>query len=269
MTEEKGTRTTASRVRSTWSYRHLVLSLIYRQFRLRYRQSSVGLGWAIVPPLATMGAATLVFGIVLGVETGKTEYPLFTLVALIPWQLLTSSVNSGVISLVQNSSMITRVPFPRIVLPLSAVGLALVDFCIAALVFVPLAYAMGDGIPITALWFPLLVFIEVVLAAGIVLFAGALNVFARDVKVGVPLAMQLWLFVTPVMYPLSEVPDSLRGLYLANPMTGLIVSFRRVLLNGSAPNFELLLPALLGAGAAFLIGLAYFMATERRFADVI
>jgi lipopolysaccharide transport system permease protein len=255
--------------RNTWSYRHLVFSLIYRQFRLRYRQSLVGFGWAIVPPLASMGAATLVFGVVLGVSTGKTEYPLFTLVALIPWQLLTNSVNSGVLSVVQNSNMITRVPFPRVVLPLSAIGLALVDFCLAALVFVPFAYAMGEGIPLTVLWLPLLVLIQVIFAAGIVFLASALNVFSRDVKVGVPLAMQLWLFVTPVMYPLSEVPDSLRGFYLANPMTGLIVSFRRVLLHGNAPNFELLLPALLGAGVAFLIGLAYFMATERRFADVI
>jgi lipopolysaccharide transport system permease protein len=255
--------------RSTWSYRHLVLSLINRQFRLRYRQSSFGLGWAIVPPLASMGAATLVFGVVLGVSTGKTAYPLFTLTALIPWQLLTNSLNSGVVSVVQNSTMITRIPFPRLVLPLSAVGLALIDFSIAALVFVPIAYVIGDGIPLTVLWFPLLVLLETAFAAGIVLFTSALNVFARDVKVAVPLAMQLWLFLTPVMYPLDTVPDSVRWIYLVNPMTGLVESFRSVLLDGRGPELELLLPALGGAVAALLLGLAYFRGTERRFADVI
>jgi lipopolysaccharide transport system permease protein len=256
-------------IRSAWSYRHLVLSLINRQFSLRYRQSSIGIGWAIMPPLAATGAATLVFGTVLGVKTGETSYPLFTLAALIPWQLLTNSVSSGTLSVVQNSTMITRIPFPRVVLPLSAIGLALIDFFIAALVFVPMAYVLGEGIPLTAMWFPLLVLVEVAFAAGIVLFASAVNVFARDVKVAVPLAMQLWLFLTPVMYPLDRVPDSLRAFYLANPMTGLIESFRRVLLDGRAPEFELLLPSLIGAIAAFLIGFAYFKATERRFADVI
>lgn len=256
-------------LRSIWLYRHLVLSLINRQFRLRYRQSSVGFGWAIVPPLASMGAGTLVFGTVLEVDTGETAYPLFTLAALIPWQLLTHCMSGGVSSVVGNSSMITRIPFPRMVLPLSSIGLSLIDFFLAALVFVPLAFLLGDGIPLTALWFPLLVLIEIVFAAGLVLFVSALNVFSRDVRVAVPLAMQLWLFLTPVMYPLSEVGPSLRGIYLANPMTGVVESFRRILFDGKAPEFELLLPAVVGAVVAFLLGLAYFRGTERRFADVI
>jgi lipopolysaccharide transport system permease protein len=256
-------------IRSAWSYRHLVLSLISRQFRLRYRQSTVGIGWAIVPPLASMGVATLVFGSVLGVDTGNTNYSLFTLAALIPWQLFASSMTTGVNSVVQSASMVTKIPFPRVVLPLSSVGLALVDFSLAALIFIPFAFLLGDGIPPSAVWFPLLILVEIVFAAGIVLFASALNVFARDARVIVPLLMQLWLLVTPVMYPLREVDESLRFFFLANPMTGLAVSFRQVLIFNTAPNLQLLVPSLVGAVAAFLIGFGYFKATERRFADVI
>jgi lipopolysaccharide transport system permease protein len=256
-------------IHSAWSYRHLVLALISRQFRLRYRQSTVGIGWAIVPPLASMGAATLVFGTVLGVDTGNTNYSLFTLAALIPWQLFASSMVNGVQSVVQASSMVTKIPFPRVVLPLSSVGLALVDFSLAALIFIPVAFLLGNGIPPSAVWFPLLILVEVVFAAGIVLFASALNVFARDARVIVPLLMQLWLLVTPVMYPLRDVEGSLRFFYLANPMTGLTVSFRDVLIFNRTPDLELLLPSLVGAVAAFLIGFGYFKATERRFADVI
>jgi lipopolysaccharide transport system permease protein len=256
-------------ISSAWSYRHLVLSLVNRQFRLRYRQSTVGLGWAIVPPLASMGAATLVFGSVLGVDTGKTNYSLFTLAALIPWQLFASSMVGGVQSVVSGSSMVTKIPFPKVVLPLSTVGLALVDFSLAAVVFIPIAFLLGDGIPPSAVWFPLLILVETVLAAGIVLFASALNVFARDVRVIVPLLMQLWLLVTPVMYPLPDEEGALRFFFLANPMTGLTVSFRDVLIFNRAPNLELLLPSMIGAVVAFVIGFGYFKATERRFADVI
>ena len=256
-------------ISSAWSYRHLVLSLISRQFRLRYRQSSVGIGWAILPPLATMGAATLVFGTVLGVDTGNTNYALFTLAALIPWQLFASGMTTGVSSVVQASSMVTKIPFPLVVLPISTVGLSLVDFSLAAVIFIPFAFLLGDGIPPSAVWFPLLILVELVFAAGIVLFASALNVFARDVRVIVPLLMQLWLLLTPVMYPLREVKGALRSFYLANPMTGLSVSFRDVLIFNKTPDLELLLPSLIGAVAAFVIGFGYFRATERRFADVI
>jgi lipopolysaccharide transport system permease protein len=203
------------------------------------------------------------------VNTGNTNYSLFTLAALIPWQLFASSMVGGVQSVVQGASMVTKIPFPRVVLPISTVGLALVDFSLAAVIFIPFAFLLGDGIPPSAVWFPLLILVELVFAAGIVLFASALNVFARDVRVIVPLLMQLWLLLTPVMYPLREVKGALRSFYLANPMTGLSVSFRDVLIFNKTPDLELLLPSLIGAVAAFVIGFGYFRATERRFADVI
>jgi lipopolysaccharide transport system permease protein len=248
-----------------WSYRHLLVSLVRRQYYLRYRQSFAGLAWALVPPLATLGAATLVFHKVIGVET-QGPYALFALSALAPWTFFANSLILGVPSVVNAHMMVTRLAFPRAILPLSTIGTSLLDLAIAGGIFVIFAIAVGEGLHVSTVWIPLLVLIEIVLIVGVVLLASALNVFARDVGLAVPLFVQIWFFLTPVVYPL---PRALRGWYLANPMTGVVESFRRVLAYGKAPDFGLLLTAILGAAAVFLIGVWYFRTTETRFADVI
>ena len=252
-------------LRRVWSHRHLLFSLIRRQYHLRYRQSFAGVAWALVPPLATLGAAKLVFDGVLRVDV-EVPYALFALSGLAPWTFFANSLILGVPSVVNGWLMVTRLPFPRAILPLSNVGISLVDLTIAAATFVVFAFVIGAGIPITVLWVPLLVLIEIVLIVGVLLLASALNVFARDVGLAVPLFVQIWFFLTPVVYPM---PDTLRGLYLANPMTGVVESFRRVLVLGQPPDFGLLLTAVLGAVGVFLVGYWYFGATESRFADVV
>jgi lipopolysaccharide transport system permease protein len=254
-----------------WSHRSLLTSLIRRQFQLRYRQSVAGVFWAAVPPLVTVFASTLVFNQVAGVQSGipGVPYPLFVFSAITPWTFFAGSVTFGVPSVASSQPMVSRLAFPRGVLPLSMVGLSLVDFAIASLTFVIYLYATGNSLPLTVLWVPLLLLVEIVLASGIVMFLSALNMFARDVKLAIPFVMQLWLFLTPVMYPLDQVPDELRSIYLANPMTGIVESFREVLIVGNAPSLELLTPSLIGAAVAFVVGFWYFGATERRFADVI
>ncbi len=254
-------------LRQLLEHRDLVVSLVRRQFFLRYRQSFAGPAWAIVPPLATMLMATLVFHRIAGVESGDTPYMLFTLAALTPWTLFASSITVGVPSIVSASQMITRVPFPRSALPVSMMGTAVIDVIISGVVFVVFLYATGSYLPMTALWFPLFVAIELLFATGVVLLLSALNVFARDVKQAVPLTLQLWLFLTPVMYPL---PKDYEIWYLLNPMTGIIESFRRALLPpGPGPVLHLLLPALLGTATFLVLGSWYFSATQHRFADVI
>ena len=257
--------------RKLWRHRDLVLSLVRRQYQLRYRQSMVGFAWAILPPLATLGAANIVFHQVAGVQAPEgTNYSIITMAALVPWSFFQNSLTSGVPSVVQASSMLTRIPFPRASLPLSMIGISMLDLSIAALLFVVLTFLLGDGLPLTALWFPILLGLEVLLVAGVTLLTSSLNLFARDVKLAVPIAMQLWLFLTPVMYPLESVSESLRPYYLLNPMTGLVESFRTVLISpGAAPELDLLLPTIIGAVALFLLGSWYFAATENRFADVI
>lgn len=251
------------------SHRYLVLTLIRREYQIRYRQSVAGVLWAVVPALIMVAAATLVFHQVAGIETGGISYPIFAFSALAPWTFFSSSLTNGVTGVTRAAQMVTRLPFPRAALSLAMVGTALIDLVIASATFMVFAYATRHPLPITALWYPPLLVIEIVLATGVVFFVSALNVFARDLKIAVPFMAQLWLFLTPVFYPLDSVPDGLRGWYLLNPMTGLTESFRRVLVYGHGPDPGLLLPAVVGAVVAFVIGVWYFAATEARFADVI
>jgi lipopolysaccharide transport system permease protein len=252
-----------------WSHRDLVASLIRRQFQLRYRQSAAGVVWAVLPPLVTVGAATVVFAEVARVDTGTIPYPLFAFAALTPWTFFASSLTFAIPSIVQSHQMVTRLAFPRAALPISMIGLALVDLAIAGATFVVFVYVTGSSLPLVALWFPALLLVEMILVIGIVLLGSALNVFARDVKLAIPLLSQLWLFLTPVLYPLSEVPAGLRPWYQLNPMTGVVESFRNILAYGQAPDVFVLLPSAVGATALLLGGWWYFSAVEHRFADVI
>jgi lipopolysaccharide transport system permease protein len=254
-----------------WRYRELVLSLIRRQYQLRYRQSLVGFSWAIIPPLASLFVATVVFHEIIGVQSGKpgVPYTLFTLAALTPWTFFSSSVTAGVPSIVGSIQMVTRLPFPRAAIPFSMIGTSMIDLGISLIGFALFAVITGAGLPITALWLPLILMIELVLVVGVVLLGSAVNVFARDIRIAIPLLMQLWLFLTPVMYPLESVSGGLRTLYLLNPMTGLVEVFRQILAYGEAPSLNLLLPAAIGALVILVIGTWYFSVTEERFADVI
>ena len=256
-------------VRRLWTYRDLVVSMTRRQYQLRYRQSLVGLWWASIPPLLTLGMATFLFEGVLDVDTGGVPYPIFAFAALVPWTFFSSAVTTSVGSITGSPGIVTRLAFPRAVLPLAMVGTSFFDLAIAGLAYVAFAIIGGFGIPLTALWVPVLIVILVVLTVGVALLLSALNVFARDFRLFVPLLMQLWLFLTPVMYPLSAVPPELRSLYMLNPITGLIESFRQVLIVGIAPSPALLASAVGGALVMFVLGLWYFAATEHRFADVI
>jgi lipopolysaccharide transport system permease protein len=254
-----------------WRYRELVLSLIRRQYQLRYRQSLVGFSWAIIPPLASLFVATVVFHGVIGVQSGKAgvPYTLFTLSALVPWTFFSQSVTAGVPSVVGSIQMVTRLPFPRAAIPFSMIGTSMIDLAISLGGFVLFAIITQAGVPVTAVWLPLVLLIELVLVVGVVLLGSAVNVFARDVRIAIPLLMQLWLFLTPVMYPLDKVEGALRTLYLLNPMTGIVEMFRQILAYGEAPSMNLLLVAAIGAMVMLVVGTWYFSVTEERFADVI
>lgn len=256
--------------RRLWRYRSLLMTMVKRQYQLRYRQSLAGFGWAIFPPIASLLVATLVFHEVIGVETGTdVPYPLFVLAGLAPWTFFTSAIASGVPSVVGSIQLVTRFSFPRAVLPIAFLGTALIDLGLTAGIFIAYVLITGAGIPLTALLFPILLAIEIVLATGIVLLGSAMNAFARDIRLAVPIMMQLWLFLTPVMYPLEIVKNSLRPFYLANPMTGVIENFRLILVDGKPLDWSLLYPSLVAAGGLLLIGTWYFNRVEDRFADVV
>jgi lipopolysaccharide transport system permease protein len=252
-----------------WSYRHLVLSLVRRQYHLRYRQSFAGLFWAMIPPLATLGVGSLVFDNVVPVETGGHSYVLLTMAAVVPWTFFASTMTFGVPSVVAAFPMVTRLSFPRAALPLSLVGLSILDLLVSLGLFTIFAFALGDGLPVTAAWLPLVLLVEVALVCGLVLLGSALNVFARDIRLAVPLVVQFWLFLTPVMYPIGKVPEALRPWYVANPMTGIVESAKALLVRGEGLDATLIVPSLLGALGILLLGAWYFAGTESRFADAI
>ncbi len=256
-------------IADVWRHRTLALSFVRRQYQLRYRQSFVGIAWAVVPPIVSLVAGTFVFHGILDVDTGSVPYPLFAFAGLVPWSFFASSLSSGIPSVAMQQTMITRLAFPRSSIPISTVGTGLLDLAITSVLFVVFVYVTGANLPLTALLAPALLLVEIVFVLGIVFLGSALNVFARDIRLAVPLIVQLWLLLTPVMYPLTDVPENLQGLYLANPMTGIIASFRSVLIAGEIPPAEVFLPALIGSIVTFVIGTWYFAVTEDRFADVV
>jgi lipopolysaccharide transport system permease protein len=257
-------------ITETWARRTLVLSFVRRQYQLRYRQSFAGIAWAIVPPLAGVVVATVVFHGVLEVETPGVPYPLFALAGLAPWSFFAGALGAGVGSVATQQTMVTRMAFPRAVIPLSVIGIGLIDLGITTVLFIGYAIVTGAGIPLTALWLPVVLLIEIVFATGVVLLGSAMNVFARDIRLAIPLVAQFWLTLTPVMYPLESVDEPLRRVYTLNPMAGLIESFRSVMIApGHAPELSVLLPSMIGAAVALGVGVWYFAATEPRFADVI
>jgi homopolymeric O-antigen transport system permease protein len=256
-------------IADTIRHHALVFSFIRRSYQLRYRQSMAGIVWAIVPPLASLLVSTVVFHKALGVDTGDVPYPVFALAGLVPWSFFATSLSTGVPSVAASQPMISRLSFPRAVIPISMVGTALIDLGITFAVFAGFVVITRVGLPLSVIWIPALVALEIIFVLGVVLLGSAMNVFSRDVRLAIPLLVQLWLFLTPVMYPLSTVPDNLRWIYTLNPMTGLIESFRDVLIAGHAPDLSVLAPSIVGGALALVLGTWYFGATENRFADVI
>jgi lipopolysaccharide transport system permease protein len=241
----------------------------FRDIKVRYKQSVLGAGWAILQPLSLMLIFSVVFTYFVKVPTGGIPYPVFSYSALLPWTFFASSIGFAVPSLVQNMNLVTKIYFPREILPISAVGAGLVDFAIASLVFIGMM--LFYGLPITAklLLLPVLLAIQILLTLGVVLIASGVNVFYRDVRFVVPLVVQMWMYVTPVVYPVTAVPERFRGLYMLNPMAGLIQSYRAITLLGTWPNWGYLGFAAGISIVVFAVGYWYFKHVEWQFADLI
>ncbi len=252
-----------------WRYRELAVSLLLREIKARYKQTVVGIAWAALQPLALMLMFTVVFTQFARVPTEGLPYPIFALSALVPWTFLAGAVSRGTTSLVSNQSLITKVYFPRHILPLSTAAAGLVDFVIGCMF---LGLLLGYyGIPLTtcALMLVPIFGVQLILLAGLVLLLAPVNVFFRDIGHLVPLALQLWMFASPILYPLSAVPDRWRVFYLLNPLAGIVDSYRKVLLHGVAPDVLPLYLASLVSFVVFLLGWLVLQRLEPHLADVI
>jgi lipopolysaccharide transport system permease protein len=258
-----------------WEYRELLYFLVWRDVKVRYKQTALGAAWAILQPLMTMVVFTIFFGKLAGVGSDGVPYPLFSYAGLLPWTFFAQGLSMSSDSLVGSSNLIKRVYFPRLVVPMASVLAGLVDFAIAFVILIGmmLAYHVHPTAAIVLL--PVFLLLALMTSLGVGVWLSALNVEYRDVKYVVPFALQLWLFVTPVIYPTTKVTRWLasRGIpgwiYGLNPMTGVVESFRWALLGtGKAPGPVVFASAAMAA-ALLVAGAFYFRRMERTFADVV
>jgi lipopolysaccharide transport system permease protein len=252
-----------------WVYRDLLAILVWRDIKVRYKQTALGVVWAILQPFLTMVVFSVFLGRLAKVPSDGIPYPIFVYCALLPWQLFAYALNESGNSLVMNRNLITKVYFPRIVIPLAAVLSGLVDFGVAFVVLVGMMFYYGIVPTAAAVAMPLLALLAVVTALAVGLWLSALNVEYRDVRYTIPFLTQVWLFATPVAYPSSLIPESLRPLYGLNPMAGVVEGFRWALLGTAQPPGAMLAVSVATVIALLLGGLMYFCRMEKTFADVI
>lgn len=249
--------------------RELLWTLTLREIRVRYKQAALGIAWAILQPLSLMVVFTVFFSVFLRIPSDGVPYPLFASVALLPWSFFTTALSSAIPSLTNNASLITKVYFPRAILPLASILAAVVDFGLATLAFVGLLLYYRVGVTANWLFLPAIFALQVALTLGVALFFSALNVTYRDVRHALPLLIQLWMFVTPVIYPLSVVPERYRLLYLANPMAGIIDSYRKIVVHGAPPDWSALSMGAVVSAMLVTFAWRYFRRAEQTFADII
>jgi lipopolysaccharide transport system permease protein len=256
-------------IRDLHAARSVLFALVAREFRLRYRQTVIGILWAILQPLSMMLIAVLVFGRFARLPSSGIAYPLFYYSGFLLWNFFAVSVSFGMMSLVNNASLVTKVYFPREILPVSSVLVSLLDLIVAGALLLILMVFYGVYPGVQALWAVPILLSLACFTLGLSILVAALTVFFRDFRFAVPLVLWLWFFASPVVYPADVIPDSWRWLLLANPVAGSISSLRRALLLGQAPETAPMLScAAIGLGvlvASYLL----FKRMEGRFADVV
>jgi len=257
------------RFRELWDYRELLYFLVWRDLKVRYKQTALGAAWAIIQPVMTMLIFSLFFGRLAKLPSDGIPYPLFTFAALVPWTFFANSVTQASNSLVGSSNLITKVYFPRTLIPLGPILASLADFALAFVLLLGMAalYGVHPGATIFAL--PLFLLIALLAAIGAGMWLAALNAKFRDVRHAVPFLVQFWMFATPVAYPSSLLPEPWRSIYGLNPMAGVVEGMRWSLLGArSVPPSLLVLSAVSGL-LIFMGGLLYFRSVERAFADYV
>ena len=256
-------------LREVWEYRELLYFLTWRDIKVRYKQTVIGVAWAVIQPVLLMLLFTLFFGRIAGIQTGGIPYPLFAYAALLPWGLFASSLATGGTSVTANAALVTRVYFPLIFLPASIVLDALVDFAIASGVLVGLMIYFGVAPSLTVLTLPLFILLAIIASLGISFWLSSLDARFRDIHYTIPFLSQLWLFATPIIYPVNLVPGPLVWVYSLNPMVGVVQGFRWALFGQDVPFGITTWLSVLVAILLFLSGLFYFLRVERMLADVV
>lgn len=254
-------------LRELFQFRELLWALTLREIKIRYKQTFLGVIWAILQPASLAIIFSFVFGIILKVNSGTVPYPIFVYSALVPWTFFSNSMTFGSLSIVNHGNLVTKVYFPRELLPLSAIGAAFFDFVMASIVLLALMVVYGIEPSINFIYVLILVPVLFLLTCGISLIFATVNVLFRDIKFGIPLLLQIWLFLTPVIYSSSHIPEKYQGVLKLNPLVPLIENFRQVTIYSNSPNyFEIFLGTIVSL-LIFTVGYWFFKSKEKIFAD--
>jgi len=257
------------KLRELWEYRELLYFLVWRDIKVRYKQTVIGAGWAIIQPFFTMVVFSVFFGHLARIPSEGIPYPIFAYSALVPWMYFSNALSQVSNSLVEHQRVITKIYFPRLILPLASVLSGLLDLSIAFTVLVGMMLFYGI-VPTAAVWtVPFFVLLAMVTALGVGLWLSALNVEYRDVRYAIPFLIQFWLFATPIAYPSSVVPERWRPLYGLNPMAGVVEAFRWALLGKAEGPGPMLAVSVAAVILLLISGLFYFRRMEKTFADVV
>ena len=259
----------ALNLRDLWLYRELIFFMTWRDLKVRYKQTLLGASWAILQPFLTMIVFSIFFGNLAKVPSDGVPYPIFSYTALIPWTLFSKALQDASRSLVANRHMITKVYFPRMILPLSSVMAGLVDFLIAFVVLFGMMcyYKIPPTVNVWVL--PLFLLLALVTAVGVGLWLSALNVLYRDINYVLPFLTQFWMYLTPIAYPSSMIPAEWQVIYALNPMTGVVEGFRWALLGTGQPPGIMTLVSSIAAVVLLISGMFFFRRMERLFADMV
>jgi len=260
----------ALNLRDLWTYRELVYFMIWRDVKVRYKQTMLGAAWAVIQPVMTMLVFTFLFGRIAKLPSENIPYPIFSYIALLPWGLFVAALNQASRSLTANQNMVTKIYFPRLILPLASILSGLVDFVIAFVILIGLMFYYDVTPSINALWaLPLFLLLTIVAALGVALWLAAINVQYRDVNYALPFMTQFWLFITPVAYSSNLISEKWQLLYSLNPMAGVVNGFRWALLGTSTgPGPEMAISVIISI-IVLISGLFYFRNMEKTFADTI
>jgi lipopolysaccharide transport system permease protein len=258
------------KLRELWEYRELLYFLVWRDIKVRYKQTVLGAAWAIIQPFFTMVVFSLFFGKLARVPSDNIPYPIFSYAALVPWTFFANGLNQASTGMVTHANLITKVYFPRLAIPIARVLAGVVDFGLAFIVLLGMMCMYGVVPTVNVLWLPLFLLLALVTSLGTALWLAAMNVQFRDVGYTVPFITQFWMFATPIAYPSSLIQNPvLRTLYGINPMAGVVEGFRWALLGTETAPGPIILVSALVALALLVSGAFYFRRMEKTFADVV
>lgn len=252
-----------------WEYRELIYFLVWRDIKVRYKQTALGMAWAIIQPFFTMVVFSIFFGRLAKVASDGIPYPIFSYAALVPWTFFSHVLNSSSNSVVNSSNLVKKVYFPRLALPISNALSGVVDFAIAFVVLLGMMLYYDMTPTANVVWLPFFLLLALITSLGVGLWLSALNVQFRDVRYTLPFITQFWLFATPIAYPSSLLPEPWRTIYGLNPLVGVVEGFRWALLGAQTKPGLMIIASSLAALGLLISGIFYFKSMEKTFADIV